>query len=143
MQAVEHAARSASAQTANGPLATRLHAYRKPIVIGLAILLAWAVITHSLVAYLSDTSPEVAYWLHATPTVLLNLADDKLNADAAHESRRARAVIRTSSMQAAKRSYAKGIQSIEKLDRAQRHQRNPQEDELQRNLAASGADNLS
>ena len=114
-QAADRSARSASAQNANGPAATRLRRYRKPLVIGLAILLAWGVITQSLVAYLSDAYPEAAYWLHATPTVLLNLADDKLNADAAKKVMEP--VLSPNFEHASReRSYAKGIQSIEKLD---------------------------
>ena len=75
----------------------------------------WGVITQSLVAYLSDASPEAAYWLHATPTVLLNLADDKLNADA--EKKVMEPVLSPNFEHASReRSYAKGIQGIEKLD---------------------------
>ena len=115
LQAVEHAPRSAPAQRANDVLTAGLRAYRTPIVIGLAILLAWGVITHSLVAYLSDESPEMAYWLHASPTVLLNLADDKLNADAAKKV--VEPVLSPNFEHASREgSYAKGIQSIEKLD---------------------------
>ena len=123
------------------PLATRLRPYRRPIVIGLAILLAWAVITQSLVAYLSDTSPEVAYWLHATPTVLLNLADDKLNADAA--TKVVEPVLSSNFEHASReRSYAKGIQSIEKLD-AQTRSRKSAENERCTRQSSSTADNLS
>ena len=142
LQAVEHAARSASAQTAIGPLATRRHAYRKPIVIGLAILLAWAVITHSLVAYLSDSSPEAAYWLNATPTVLLNLADDKLNADAG--TKVVEPVLSYDLEQSSReRSYAKGIQSIEKLDPAPDAPTNSQVEASAEPSGESGADNLT
>ena len=89
--------------------------FRKPIIIGLAVLLGWAVLTQSLVAYLSDTYPKVAYWIHATPTVLLNLADDKLNADAAKKV--VEPVLSDNLEHASRqRSYTKGIQSIEKLD---------------------------
>ena len=89
--------------------------YRKIIVVTLAVLLTWGVITQSLVAYLSDASPDVAYWLHATPAVLLNLADDKLNADAATQV--VEPVLSSDFEHASReRSYAKGIQSIEKLD---------------------------
>lgn len=105
---------SASAQTTNDASASRLRRHRRPIVIGLAIVLAWGVITQSLVAYLSDGYPEIAYWLHATPTVLLNLADDKLNADAAKKL--IEPVLSPNFEHASReRSYAKGIQSIEKL----------------------------
>ena len=66
-------------------------------------------------AYLADTYPQVAYWLHATPTVLLNLADDKLNADAA--TKVVEPVLSPNLEHASReRSYTKGIQSIEKLD---------------------------
>ena len=79
------------------------------------MLLAWAVITQSLVAYLADTYPQVAYWINATPTVLLNLADDKLNADAA--TKVVEPVLSENLEHASREhSYAKGIQSIEKLD---------------------------
>ena len=77
--------------------------------------MVWAVITQSLVAYLADTYPQVAYWLHATPTVLLNLADDKLNSDAA--TKVVEPVLSPNPEHASReRSYTKGIQSIEKLD---------------------------
>ena len=100
----------------SGSLRNFLHRYRVFIIAGVAALLAWEVITRSLVAYLADTSPDVAYWLRATPTVLLNLADDKLNADAATKVVEP---VLSYSLEHAKqeRSYAKGIQSIEKLDK--------------------------
>ena len=90
--------------------------YRLPLVIGLTLLLTWEVVTRTLVAYLADTSPEVAYWLRATPTVLLNLADDKLNADA---STKVVEPVLSSDIEHAsqERSYTKGIQGIEKLDK--------------------------
>ena len=93
-----------------------LRRYRAFIIAGVAALLAWEVITRSLVAYLADTSPDIAYWLRATPTVLLNLADDKLNADAATKVVEP---VLSYSLEHAKQehSYAKGIQSIEKLDK--------------------------
>ena len=82
-------------------------------------MLAWAVTTRSLGGYLSRTSPEVAYWLRASPTALLNLADDKLNADAATQVVEP---VLSSNYEPASReaSYAKGIQSIEKLDASNR-----------------------
>ena len=135
-QAGDRSARSASAQTANGPVATPLRRYRKPIVIGLGILLAWGVITQSLVAYLSDAYPEAAYWLHATPTVLLNLADDKLNADAA--KRVMEPVLSPNFEHASReRSYAKGIQSIEKLDAQADAEKSPENKDF---VSSSGAD---
>jgi hypothetical protein len=89
--------------------------YRLSVVVGLAVLLAWEVITRSLVAYLAYSSPDVAYWLRATPTVLLNLADDKLNADAA--TKVVEPVLPSNIDHASQeRSYAKGMQTIEKLD---------------------------
>jgi hypothetical protein len=68
-----------------------------------------------LAGYLARTSPDVAYWLRASPTALLNLADDKLNADAATQVVEP---VLSSNYEPASResSYAKGIQSIEKLD---------------------------
>ena len=100
----------------SGSLRNFLLRYRVFIIAGVAALLAWEVITRSLVAYLADTSPDAAYWLRATPTVLLNLADDKLNADAATKVVEP---VLSYSLEHAKqeRSYAKGIQSIEKLDK--------------------------
>ena len=102
--------------TKSGPLRNFLHRYRAFIVGGVAVLLAWEVITRSLVAYLAGTYPDVAYSIRATPTVLLNLADDKLNADAS--TKVIEPVLSYSLEQAnQERSYAKGIQSIEKLDK--------------------------
>ncbi len=138
--AVDHRARSASVQAANGPVATLLRRYRRPIVVGLAILLAWGVITQSLVNYLSDAYPETAYWLHATPTVLLNLADDKLNANAANKV--VESVLSTNFEHASReRSYAKGIQSIEKLDAQSDVDRSADKEALPD--ASSTADDLS
>ena len=112
LQTAELGAHSASVQTAGS---SRISRYRRAIVIGVAALLAWAVLTQSLVAYLADTYPKVAYWINATPTVLLNLADDKLNADAAKQV--VEPVLSDELEHASRqRSYAKGIQSIEKLD---------------------------
>ena len=101
---------------------------------------AWEVLTRSLVAYLANTSPEVAYWLRATPTVLLNLADDKLNADAA--TKVVEPVLSYDFEHAKQeRSYAKGIQSIEKLDAPANAASNS--DATSASSNESGADNLS
>ena len=100
----------------SGSLRNFLLRYRVFVIAGVAALLAWEVITRSLVAYLANTSPDAAYWLRGTPTVLLNLADDKLNADAATKVVEP---VLSYDIEHAKqeRSYAKGIQSIEKLDK--------------------------
>ena len=99
--------------------------YRVFFVAALSAFLAWEVLTRSLVAYLANTSPDVAYWLRATPTVLLNLADDKLNADAATKVVEP---VLSYDIEHAKqeRSYAKGIQSIERLDKATENQVSPE-----------------
>jgi hypothetical protein len=94
------------------PLRKLLLKYRVPIVIGLSLLLTWEVVTRTLVAYLAYTSPEVAYWLRATPTVLLNLADDKLNADA--DTKVVGSVLSPDNA-AQERSYAKGIQKAQEI----------------------------
>jgi hypothetical protein len=100
----------------------------------------WAVITQSLVAYLADAYPHVAYWLHATPTVLLNLADDKLNTDAA--TKVVEPVLSTHLEHASReRSYAKGIQSIEKLDAQTEAERAAENGNVAQ--SSSTADNLS
>ena len=140
LQAAEHGAH-APAQAAQGSLATRPPVYRKAVVIGLTFLLAWGVATKSLVAYLANVSPNVAYWLHASPTVLLNLADDRLNADAAKQV--VEPVLSSNFEHASReRSYAKGIQSIEKLDAQMEAERGA---EKNGNVvqSSSTADNLS
>ena len=54
------------------------------ILVALALFLVWEVITRSLAAYLAEASPEMAISLRSTePTALLNLAEDRLNLDAA------------------------------------------------------------
>jgi hypothetical protein len=104
-----------NSRVASGSLRKLLLRYRLVIIVGLTVVLAWEVTTRSLVAYLADTSPDVAYWLRATPTVLLNLADDKLNADAA--TKVVEPVLSSNIEHGSQeRSYAKGMQSIEKLD---------------------------
>jgi tetratricopeptide (TPR) repeat protein len=110
-----------------GSLRKLLLKYRLYIVCSLTVLLAWEVITRSLVAYLADTTPDVAYWLRATPVVLLNLADDKLNADAATKA--VESVLSSNIEQASQeRSYAKGMQSIEKLDTPTETQANSEDE---------------
>ena len=139
LQTTKRAPQSASAQTTDGRIAARLQPYRRPIVIVLSVLLALGIITHNLVAYLAEGSPVTAYWLHATPTVLLNLADDKLNADA--DKKIVEPVLSTNFEHAGRdRSYAKGIQSIEKLD-AQGEAENLEKDATRQ--SSSTADNLS
>src|SRR5262245_25032377 len=48
----------------------------------LAIFLTWEVITRSVVAYLADTTPEIAIRLRSTnSTALLNMAEDMIRLD--------------------------------------------------------------
>ena len=105
----------------------------------------WTVITQSLVAYLADAYPQVAYWINATPTVLLNLADDKLNADAA--TKVVEPVLSENLEHASRQqSYAKGIQSIEKLDPQADEQGAPENSDLNPSSTSptsATADNLS
>lgn len=138
LQAAEHGAH-APAHAAQVSLATRPLLYRKAVVIGLTLLLAWGVATKSLVAYLANVSPDLAYWLHASPTVLLNLADDRLNADAVKQV--VEPVLSANFEHASReRSYAKGIQSIEKLDAQTEAGRGKNGNVVQ---SSSTADNLS
>ena len=125
-----------------GSFRARLLPYRLPIVICLCLVLAWAVTTRSLGGYLARTSPEVAYWLRASPTALLNLADDKLNADAATQVVEP---VLSSNYEPASReaSYAKGIQSIEKLDAPTDAATNSDADTPSEPSSESGASNLS
>lgn len=115
------------------PLRNLLLKYRLPLVLGLSLFLLWEVVTRSLVAYLSYTSPEIAYWLRPTARVLLNLADDKLNADADTQS--VEPVLPSSADE--ERSYAKGVQQINKLDQAAA-QPTPES-----NISAKSAESLS
>jgi hypothetical protein len=94
------------------PVRKFLLGYRLPIIIGLSLLLIWEVVTRSLVAYLAFDYPEVAHWLRPTPTALLNLADDKLNANA--DKKVLEPVLPYPADETQERSYAKGMQTIEK-----------------------------
>ncbi len=127
-------------QAAHGSLATRPSLYRKAVVIGLTLLLAWGVATKTLVAYLANVSPDMAYWLDASPTVLLNLADDKLNADARNKV--VEPVLSSNVEHASReRSYAKGIQSIKRLDAQREAERGAENGNVVQ--SSSTADNLS
>ena len=51
----------------------------RPIVlVAVAVLLAWLVVTHSFAAYLADTAPETALKLYADARAFLNLAERNL-----------------------------------------------------------------
>jgi hypothetical protein len=92
--------------------------------------------------YLSRTSPDVAYWFRASPTALLNLADDKLNADAATQV--VEPVLSSNYEPASQESsYAKGIQSIEKLDASTDAATNSGTDLPSEPSSESGASNLT
>src|SRR5215813_4422846 len=55
---------------------------RRLMLTPLALFLVWEVLTRSLVAYLADTTPELAIRLRSTyPTALLNIANDTLVRD--------------------------------------------------------------
>jgi hypothetical protein len=57
---------------------------RAVVLVGLAGVLIWEVISRSLVTYLADAAPEAALRLHSSePTALLNLADRSLKIDVA------------------------------------------------------------
>jgi tetratricopeptide (TPR) repeat protein len=53
---------------------------RTMVLFALATLLAWLVVSHSLVLYLADASPKAALWFNRQdPLALINLADRSLN----------------------------------------------------------------
>src|SRR3990172_5412193 len=54
--------------------------FRAIVVVGLATLLAWQVVSRTLVSYLANIAPDAALQLRSTdPNALLNLADKMLN----------------------------------------------------------------
>ena len=71
-----------SSRGARAPVAPPKSRLRVAAFVTLGLLLLWGVLTRSLVAYLADTTPDVAVPLPSTnSTALLNLAQDKLNLD--------------------------------------------------------------